>query len=527
MNKLIYTFVFLFFFINTWSQTPFISGVCFGLPSGTFSTATGPSSMVQGDFNNDGKIDIALPNSGSNNVSVLLGLGIGSFNAAVNYTAGSGSTDICKADFNNDGKLDLAVANQNSNNISILIGNGNGTFNAPQNIVVSNSPINIKSADLNNDNKADLIVANLLSNNIAVLLGDGLGGISSTTNYTVGNQPQGLAIADYNNDGTFDVAVSNSYSNDVTILLGTGTGAFNYYATIAIGASTSPVYIVTADLNNDSNLDLVTANCGSNNLTILSGNGTGSFAISGTLLQAGCPNFLSVSDFNADGNFDIASANYFANNATIFLGTGLGSFSTTIPTFTTNVSTAIAVGASDYNMDGKMDIAIVNNSLNNVTTYLQTNLPAISIVSSNSVLCSSQSSILSVSGANYYYWSTGSVTNSISITPSITTSYMVEGNMSNSCFNSTTYTQTVMSCTGLEDNMYNFNKTLNIYPNPNNGSFIIESENETTILVTTILGEVALIQKLQQGKNEVNLSNQSSGLYFIKLGNSAFKIIKE
>ena len=81
-----------------------------------------------GDFNGDGKLDLATANYASNNISVLLANGSGNFRAAVNYGAGSGPDPIAVADLNDDGTLDMVVGNSNSNNVSVLLGNGNGTF---------------------------------------------------------------------------------------------------------------------------------------------------------------------------------------------------------------------------------------------------------------------------------------------------------------------------------------------------------------------------------------------------------------
>ena len=86
-----------------------------------------------GDFNGDGKLDLAVANFSSNNVSILLGTGTGSFSAATNFAAGTGPFSVAVGDFNGDGKLDLAVANRNSNNVSILLGTGTGSFSAATN----------------------------------------------------------------------------------------------------------------------------------------------------------------------------------------------------------------------------------------------------------------------------------------------------------------------------------------------------------------------------------------------------------
>lgn len=106
--------------------------LCAGCPSfltpRTYPAGTGPMSLASGDFNRDGRRDLAVANSGSNTVSILFGNGDGSFQAAVNYAVGTQPASIVAADFNRDGQTDLAVANNGSDNVSILVGVGNGTF---------------------------------------------------------------------------------------------------------------------------------------------------------------------------------------------------------------------------------------------------------------------------------------------------------------------------------------------------------------------------------------------------------------
>ena len=99
-----------------------------------------PRSVAVGDFNRDGKPDLATANHDSNNVSILLGNGSGTFAAAVNPIAvgTNGPASVAVGDFNRDGKPDLAMANSVSNNVSILLGNGNGTFAAAVNLCSGN-----------------------------------------------------------------------------------------------------------------------------------------------------------------------------------------------------------------------------------------------------------------------------------------------------------------------------------------------------------------------------------------------------
>jgi len=81
-----------------------------------------PYSVTVGDFNGDGKSDLATANSRSTNVSVLLGTGTSSFGTATNFSVGSSPLSVTVGDFNGDGKSDLAVANRYSNNVSVLLG---------------------------------------------------------------------------------------------------------------------------------------------------------------------------------------------------------------------------------------------------------------------------------------------------------------------------------------------------------------------------------------------------------------------
>src|SRR5688572_17682948 len=103
--------------------------LCFA-PAQAFNVGTEPAIIISADFNGDGKLDLATANRASNDVSVLLGNGLGSFSTATSFAVGTGPISINSADFNADGKMDMVTANVMSNNISILLGNGTGGFAA-------------------------------------------------------------------------------------------------------------------------------------------------------------------------------------------------------------------------------------------------------------------------------------------------------------------------------------------------------------------------------------------------------------
>src|SRR5215472_11490103 len=116
-----------------------------------FDAGVSPFSVAVGDFNGDGLADLAVANNRSNNVSVLLGNGDGSFQAARNFRTGSFPASVAVGDFNGDGIPDLAVANESSNNVSVLLGNGDGSFQAARNFDAGSGPLSVAVCDFNGD----------------------------------------------------------------------------------------------------------------------------------------------------------------------------------------------------------------------------------------------------------------------------------------------------------------------------------------------------------------------------------------
>lgn len=386
MKKLSFTLgLFLVINVTTKAQICFDSTRVFK-PIGRAST-----SITSADFNRDGKADLASTNNyvkGSNsisNVSVLLGTGVGNFTAlADTFDVDYGTAQIINADFNNDGKVDLATVN--SVDVSILLGTGTGHFSNATNFLSGISPRSITSSDFNGDGFADFATANPGTKKVWVSLGTGTGNFNTAQSFTVGGYPMSVISADFNGDGKTDLATANGDSNNVSILLGTGNGSFGtatsftagvwawwkdtIYMNVSGGVANS---LISADFNGDGKLDLAVSHNDSNIVSILLGNGAGSFsaATNFTVDPLGSPYQMISADFNGDGKADLATANPYSfimpslymvtNTISVLLGDGTGSLGTA-NIFTVG-SGPYGIINSDFNGDGKIDLAAIDTAV--------------------------------------------------------------------------------------------------------------------------------------------------------------------
>jgi hypothetical protein len=243
----------------------------------TFGTGGTPESVFSADLDGDGDNDLAVANYGSENISILLNNGDGTFATTVNYAAGSRPISIFAADLDGDGDNDLAVANYDSDNISILLNKGDGTFATQVSYVAGDGPWSVFATDLDGDGDDDLAVANNGSHNVSILLNNGNGTFTAAVNYVAAGYPSSVFAADFDGDSHYDLAVTNKSTDNISIL---------FYLTDPPGPCIPPVGSVVGR---------VTANCPTPN--------TGLADIGIDLYEQGTGDLVSSALTDVDGNY--------------------------------------------------------------------------------------------------------------------------------------------------------------------------------------------------------------------------------
>jgi hypothetical protein len=333
--------------------------------------------MVSGDFNGDGKPDLAILVGGGYggscigsgvcpaSVLVLLNNGNGIYttvSSPITLTGGD-FQGIVVGDFNRDGKTDLAISEINQG-IFVLLGNGDGTFTKKPAIQVGTLPTYIAAGDFNLDGKLDLAVINFGERQVIILLGNGDGTFSTgaTLQLSGTGEEWMMAVADMNGDGLQDLVICQP--DEVSLLLGNGDGTFRKATSIL----TPQIYsntLAVADFNNDGKPDLAVGKEDGSVLLLL-GNGDGTFKQGDTITLSGNLAAVSVADFNQDGNVDLAVLSANGSSSTngsfqILLGNGDGTF-TSGPRSPATKGDAFSITATDLNGDGVPDLAEISDA---------------------------------------------------------------------------------------------------------------------------------------------------------------------
>lgn len=205
----------------------FIGNGTGGFTAGSTSAVTGtaPQAIILAHFNGDQNLDYATANFGgsSNHVTARNGDGLGGFSLTSGSLANiTNPTDLVAGDFNSDGKLDIAVANGGVGTMRLGVGDGNGGFIPTTSVAVGTTAVtdrSIAAADVNLDGFLDVVVSNVADGTVSVLLGDGNGGFAPKVDLAVGASPGSVTLGDLNKDGLPDVVSTNQGGTTVTVRL--------------------------------------------------------------------------------------------------------------------------------------------------------------------------------------------------------------------------------------------------------------------------------------------------------------------
>ncbi|MBI1827575.1 MAG: VCBS repeat-containing protein [Planctomycetes bacterium] len=320
------------------------------------------------DLNADGFPDLATVNEVSADVRVFLnnGTGNGSYGAFLTpFPISFEASPNESGDFNRDGKVDLAIAATGDSNVWILRGNGNGTFIPPgQQVGVGMEPHGIAVLDMNGDGAPDIATSNTTDDNVSLLLNDGAGLFSLASSFDAGGSGEyALGAADMNNDGIMDLVVGAINSQEIIILGGNGNGTFTEIGRQDAGGH---VWMLTCgDVNGDGNMDVSTANSSSDNGSILLGNGAGGLSPASTVVVATHVVATDLGDLDGDGDLDWLLSSFGGSVWKIYKNDGAGNF-----TFdqqfsaTSNPSCAVLL---DFDGDRDIDLALTDEIADTIT----------------------------------------------------------------------------------------------------------------------------------------------------------------
>ena len=354
-----------------------------------------PEGLTVGDFDGDGHLDIVTVNSDSDDVSVLLGNGNGTFRSSYSFGVGTSPMFLTTGDLNLDGKADLAVAETGADRVVVLFGKGNGFFDDPVPYPTGKGPTFLTLGDVDRDDDLDMIVVNsgrfghYPPFSWSVLLNNGQGEFVLIQHVEEQDRrglfPTGVSLADLDEDGLPDVTLTWSQpswrtpNGYVSVFRNQGQGTFSYWKNIQAGFTLSAV--TQTDVDADGNLDLMVTSLFTDSIKMLLQLSPGQYTKPANMEVGFSPVALSYKDLDGDGHRDLISTNRASDSTSILLGRGDGSFRPAGHYAVGKVPTAM--GIEDFDNDGLPDIVTANSGSDDVSILLSGKavIPSISLSS--------------------------------------------------------------------------------------------------------------------------------------------------
>ncbi|WP_026903893.1 FG-GAP-like repeat-containing protein [Pedobacter glucosidilyticus] len=544
-------------------------------PKQDFTAGTNPISVVHADLDGDGKPDLIVSNNNENTISIYHNTSSnGSINSAsytskVDFATGSNPFFISISDIDGDGKPDIIVPNSNSSSISIFRNTSttgsisSSSFAARVDFTLgSSTPLSVAIGDLDGDGKVDIATSNVSGsqNNISVLRNTSTAGNITSASFApkvdffVGFNPYTIVAADLDGDGKLDLATANFGSNNISVLRNTSTtGSINsssFASKVDFITSDLPAFLNVGDLDGDGKSDLVVTNFNSNDFSVFHNTSTtgsitsGSFAAKVDFTTGSTSSSIAIGDLNGDGKPDLAVVNGGQNTVSLYRNvssTGSitsGSFSPKIDFITGGGPQSVAIG--DLDGDGKPDLAVANNSVNNISILRNTDIVL-------PVTLINYTAKLNTNGTVQLHWLTASETNNshfeiLKSTDGKNFSSIAKVNGSGNSTQQTQYDYTdTRPSSG--SNYYQLiqyddngkqtdlgvravnvtlgSKELTVYPNPASSliNLSFEADVYQKLEVIDLTGKILISQTIQKQENSISLdiNKLSTGFYHIRL----------
>lgn len=425
------------------------------LPKVDYVGGNKPATSTTGDYDGDGKPDIAVTNNIGNTVSVFRNIstpGLITFSPRIDYVTGTTPRCISSVDIDGDGKLDLIVANLGSNSFSVFKNtstSGAISFAPKIDFTTGTQPLGIAFNDVNGDGKPDVVVTNFGANTLSVFPN------TSTTSsisfgirvdFATASQPVSIAIEDLNADQKPDLVVVNYSAASVSTYRNTSVaGSVSFATKVDFATGANPYSVVIGDLDMNGLPDLAVAGSyngtGGNCATTFrntSSAGVISFAAKVDFAVGTTPYSIAIADLTGDGKPDLALTNSVSNTVSFLRNTSVGSIAFAAKVDKTTGTNPFSVSLADFNSDGRPDAIVANNNANTVSVFRnQEGAPAMTSAAVVNV-CNGASIALSLSStsAATYSWlttdnvnttgesttaQTGSLINDVISNPGLTT----------------------------------------------------------------------------------------------------------
>ena len=444
------------------SEAFVISPIIFA-PKVDYPAGSGPTSVSLGDIDGDGKPDMAVANSDSNSISIMLNTsspGSMSFAYKVDYVTGIRPIAVSIGDIDGDGKPDLAVANYGSNTVSVLRNTssiGIVSFAPKSDFLTDSSARSVCIGDLDNDGKLDLAVANYNSDNVSILRNISTPGIlnfATKVDFPVGVHPISVCFGDIDGDSKADLAIANNanfYNSNSTVSVlrnNSNLGIVSFASKVDLETGANPSAICIGDIDGDGKLDLAVSGNNSQDIVWVFRNkstpGILKFAFRVFFEANVFPTFVSIGDIDNDGRLDLAVSNPSDNEVSVLSNTSMpGTVSFTIPIVNPAGGNPFSVNMKDMDGDGATDLVVTNYGGNTVSVIKQvlTCIAPTPAIMGNTIFCNGDSTTLDAGVFNSYNWSTGAATQTIPA--NIAGTFTVTVTNANGCSASASVTTTI------------------------------------------------------------------------------------